>query len=267
MTSHSRTIIVAVIVAIIAFFIGYAVGPKIAEAPSMSNADANVLASAPAGAGIIHISIVTLKEDASTSPSVSIEYPQFPSLPADFNSAIATSVTSRLADFRQAAAETETARNATANNLPGQPGASIPASDYSFIATWQETQISDKYVSFIVRFDSYTGGANGNDELQTFNYDIAAKKIVSLSDIFPKRADYLTAVADIARSQLTESLNSASNGNAPLDMISAGTEPTADNFANFTFTDDMVTVYFPKYAVAPGSFGEQHVDIPRSAVE
>jgi len=252
-------VIVAIVVALVTFVVTFTAMPRQVSAPSAINAQS--------GSNIIPTSIVTQYQNASTSPSVSIEYPQFPSLSADFNASIAKAVTDRLADFKQAAALTETARDATANNLPGQPGASIPPSDYSFIASWQLTQINSRYVSFIIRFSSYSGGANGNDELQTFNYDVAARKTVGLGDLFPKRADYLSAIADIARSQLNESLNSASNGNAPLDMISAGTEPTADNFADFTFTDYIVTIYFPKYAVAPGSFGEQHVDIPRSAVE
>jgi hypothetical protein len=252
-------VIVGIVVALVTFVVTFTALPRQASAPSAINAQS--------GSNIIPISIVTQYQNSSTSPSVSIEYPQFPSLPADFNASIAKAVTDRLADFKQATADTETARDATANNLPGQPGASIPPSDYSFIASWQLTQINSRYVSFIIRFSSYSGGANGNDELQTFNYDVAARKTVSLGDLFPKRADYLTAIADIARSQLNESLNGTSNGNAPTDMISAGTEPTVDNFADFTFTDYIVTIYFPKYAVAPGSFGEQHVDIPRSAVE
>ncbi len=257
MTHHSRTIFAGIIVAVIAFFIGYSVGPKVASAP----------ANTPNNSIVIPVSIVTIYENASTSPSVSVEYPQFPSLPASFNVAIASSTMSRLADFRQEVADNSAARDATANNMPGEPGASLPMSSYSFIATWQLTQINSRYVSFIIRYDSFVGGANENQELVTFNYDVAAHKVITLGDLFPSRPDYLKAVADIARSQLTESLGSASNGNVPTEMTNAGTQPVTDNFSDFTFTDYIVTFYFPKYAVAPGSFGEQHVDIPRSAVD
>jgi hypothetical protein len=253
MRHHSRSIMAAVAIGII----GYSVGPEVARAP----------ANAPNNSKVIPVSIVTLYENASTSPSVSIEYPQFPSLPASFNEVIASSTNSRLANFRQEVKDNSAARDATANNMPGEPGAALPMSSYSFIASWQLTQINGRYVSFIIRYDSFVGGANEDQELVTFNYDVLAHKIINLGDLFPKRTDYIKAIADIARSQLTESLNNTSNGNAPAAMISAGTEPTADNFADFTFTDYIVTIYFPKYAVAPGSFGEQHVDIPRSAVE
>lgn len=257
MTHHSRSIFAGLTVAIIAFFIGYSVGPKTAQAP----------ANTPSDSKIIPVSIVTMYENASTSPSVSVEYPQFPSLSTDFNADIASATMSRLADFRQQVSDNSAARDATANNMPDEPAAALPMSAYSFNASWQLTQINSRYVSFIVRYDSFVGGANEDQELVTFNYDVAAHKIITLGDLFPQRSDYLSAIADIARSQLTESLNDTSNGNAPADMIAAGTQPTADNFANFTFTDYIVTFYFPKYAVAPGSFGEQHVDVPRSAVE
>jgi hypothetical protein len=122
-------------------------------------------------------------------------------------------------------------------------------------------------VSFIIRFDSYAGGANGNQEIQTFNYDISEHKIMTLADLFPGKTDYLTSIASTIRSQLAQTMSNNSNGNAPTDMLDAGTEPTIDNFKDFTFDHYTATFYFPKYAVAPGSFGEQHADILMSSIE
>src|ERR1035437_7025674 len=99
MNRHS--IYTAVVVAIFAFILGYAIAPRISKAPSSTD----VLSNAPANSSAIPVSIVSLREDASSSPTVIIEYPQFPSLSKDFNEDIATSVTSRLADFRKEAAQ------------------------------------------------------------------------------------------------------------------------------------------------------------------
>ncbi|MDE2037817.1 MAG: DUF3298 domain-containing protein [Patescibacteria group bacterium] len=216
----------------------------------------------PAGASVTPLDIVSMKEDASTSPSVSVEYPQFPSLPRALNDAIASATLSRLASFRTASAETEIAREAT-----GGPSAALSPSDYSFIASWQPAQIGGRYVSFIERYDSYTGGANENQEVQTFAYDASAKRSLSLGDLFPGVPDYLAQISALSRQQLTGSLDQASAGYAPVSMIEAGTAPDPANFRYFTFTDDVVTIYFPKYAVAPGSFGEQHVTISRSSIK
>jgi len=223
---------------------------------------ASSMANIPQGATATPMTIVSIEETASTSPTVTIEYPQFPALPAALNSAIASATMSRLAAFRETAAETMKARAAT-----GDAAAVIPASAYQFIAYWQPSQINSRYLSFIERFSSYAGGANGNEQLQTFNYDIARHSFVSLADLFPDAPDYLATVAAMARSQLANSMNSASAGHAPLAMMDAGTAPTPANFRNFTFTNDLVTIYFPKYAVAPGSFGEQHVTIIRRSVK
>ena len=188
-------------------------------------------------------------------------------MPEELNTAIASSVSSRLEDFYKVVALNSAARDATANNPPGKPGASIPPNAYSFIATWQEAQINNRYVSFIIRFDSYAGGANENQEVETFNYDVSAKKLMSLPDLFPAAPNYLDQLSKLSRQQLSDSLRTASPGYDPVAMLDAGTEPTADNFHNFTFTDYAVTLYFPKYAVAPGAFGEQRVTISMNSVK
>ncbi|HUX12230.1 MAG TPA: DUF3298 domain-containing protein [Spirochaetia bacterium] len=208
------------------------------------------------------MSIVSIVETASTSPTVTVEYPQFPKLPAALNSAVASATMTRLADFRRSAAETMKARAAT-----GDSAAVIPDSAYYFIASWQPSQVNPRYVSFIERYSSYAGGANGNEQLKTFNYDIARRRFVTLSDLFPDAPDYLGEIATMARSQLASSMNFASAGHVPLSMMDAGTAPDRTNFKNFTFTNELVTIYFPKYAVAPGSFGEQHLVIRRRSVK
>ena len=241
---------------------GLALGLLLTGNPGTRISRTSAVAPIPAGASSMPVSIVSIEETASTSPNVTIEYPQFPTLPAALNSAIASATMNRLAAFRKAAAETMKARAAT-----GDSAAVIPASAYQFIATWQPSQLNSRYISFIERYGSYAGGANGNEQLQTFNFDIARRSFLSLANVFPHAPDYLATVATMARNQLASSMNSASAGHAPLAMMDAGTTPTAANFKNFTFTNDLVTIYFPKYAVAPGSFGEQHVTIIRSSVK
>jgi hypothetical protein len=261
MKHHSTTILVAVIVAVLTFIATNALLPREAAAPG------NESAQAPIGSVIIPMNIVSIEEHASTSPTIAAEYPQFPSLPADFNADIGSSTNTRLTQFRQDISDNQTARNATSANPPGQPGAAIPPSAYSFLASWEPAQVNSRYVSFVERHDSYSGGTNENQDLVTFNYDMTANKPVTLNDLFGTHPNYLNTISVLARAQLSESLTAASNGNVSTEMLDAGTEPVADNFQNFTFTDYSVTFYFPKYAVAPGSFGEQKVTIPRSAVK
>ena len=203
----------------------------------------------------------TIREQASTTPQIAVEYPQFPSLAADFNAAIKSSVLGRLAAFRQESAEAYRARTTTA-----PVDQHISPSDFNFIAKWEPAQISASHVSFIIRFDSYTGGANENQELQTFNYDVKTGKMLSISDI-ASRTDYLQVLSREARNQLTAHFKEVAGPNAPLDQMTASTTPDAGNFQNFTFTEKSVTIYFPKYSVAPGAFGEQKITLPLSEIE
>ncbi|HEX7724503.1 MAG TPA: DUF3298 domain-containing protein, partial [Candidatus Paceibacterota bacterium] len=197
------------------------------------------------------------KENASTSPQISVEYPQFPTLSAAFNSAIEKSVTDRLAQFRQESAENYKARTTTA-----PIDQHISMNDFNFIAKWQQAQINPHYVSFIIRFDSYTGGANENQELETYNYSVEKKAVIGLADLFPNSPDLLQQLSTISTRELTAHMKEAADTDVEIAPYKDGVAPTAENYQNFTFTENVLTIYFPKYSVGAGAFGEMHVDIP-----
>ena len=259
MKNHTVTVAIIVIIALAAFFITSSVITREAMAPTTS---------VPQGAVIIPVSVISLREAASTSPTITVEYPQFTSLPEDFNTEISSSTNGRLAEFRQSVIDNEAARKATDTTQPGSPASAvIPESAYSFIASWEPAAINSRYVSFVMRYDSFSGGANENQDLQTYNFDLTKRAPIFLADLFGSSPNYLATISKLVRNDLKQSLSVASDGNTPTDMINAGTEPTVENFSDFTFTDYTVTFYFPKYAVAPGSFGEQKVTLPRSAIK
>jgi hypothetical protein len=172
-------------------------------------------------------------------------------------------VASDLAQFKQSSVENAQARMATA---PSGTVQNLPPQSFTFNVSWEPAQINDRYISILVRVSYFDGGANGAEDLKAFNYDVPAGKIMALGDLFPNAPNYLSQIAEISKSELESSLNDASNGNAPSDMITNGTAPSATNYANFTFSDQTVTIYFEKYQVAPGSFGEQQVTITRVAI-
>ncbi|MEA2715408.1 MAG: peptidoglycan-N-acetylglucosamine deacetylase [Candidatus Parcubacteria bacterium] len=260
---HIYVAVIVVIVVLAAFFAGYVAAPKSAMAPTSPVTAERPPVKAATSKSETPVTTVSVRENASTSPSVSIEYPKFPSLQDSWSAAIAEAVDARLTDFRQEVADNSGAREATKT----AGGASAPLSTYSFLAKWEKAQVNDKYVSFIIRFDSYVGGANENQDVETFNYDIAAEKIMALSDLFPGTPDYLNKISALARTRLIASLKGQADGDVPIETVNAGTEPLPENFKNFTFTDADVTFYFPKYSVAPGAYGEQKAVIPRSALK
>ena len=240
----SRIILLIIIACIVGAVLFY-INKKAPGAPSLPKS--------PSQAPVV---IETIHETASTSPQITVEYPQFPSLSADFNSAIKSSVITRLDEFRQESADAYKARKATA-----PVDQYITPSDFNFIAKWEPAQINSRYVSFIIRFDSYTGGANENQELQTFNYDVRTGRMMSIADLASSTA-LLQMLSRESRSQLGAHFKDVAGPHAPLDQMTASTTPDAGNFQDFTFTDYLLNIYFPKYSVAPGAFGEQKVVIP-----
>ncbi len=208
------------------------------------------------------VNIISTHDTSSKLWTLSIEYPQFAFAPASFNKEISSAVDAHLADFKKNAQDNWALRQATTPT--GTPVEQFPSSPFDFIVTWEPAQINAHYISFILRFSSYQGGASGVDELQTFNYDLVAKKDLTFADLFAGTPDYLQKVSQVSRQQLTSNLETASQGHVQTDMLDSGTAPTANNFKNFTFTDYSITIYFPRYQVAPGAFGEQSVILSRT---
>ncbi|MFA6432715.1 MAG: DUF3298 domain-containing protein [Candidatus Paceibacterota bacterium] len=263
MKQHSSLISALIIVVIIAFVVFDIFAPKKIGIPQDSEPTATSSTTDKSVTGSVSASTVSVKESSPSTPTIDVEFPQFTGLPADFNETIGASVSGRLADFREIIMENDIARKTTS----ASGGAAIPLSAFSFNASWKPGRVDDRYVSIVVRYDSYAGGANENQELETFNYDVAAKKTLVLSDLFPGTTDYLVQISTLARADLKAKLEQASNGSILPEMFDAGTVAIDENYHNFTFTDNTVTIYFPKYSVAPGAFGEQKVVIQRDAVK
>lgn len=216
---------------------------------------------APKDGNSFLVSVAPIYDESNKLYQIKGEYPQFNNLPDDFNRSISLEVESRLKDFKMSAEENWRARQETL--LPEQKKQEFPDYPFYFSSVWEPKQINEKYVSFVIRFDSYEGGANGRSELKTYNYDISGKKVVELKDLFPNNSDYLSDVSEFARKALMEDMKKVDVGYVSVDMINDGTKPKIENFSNFVFNGDVIVFYFPKYQVAPGASGEQKVIMGR----
>jgi hypothetical protein len=237
-----------------AFLLGMVVAPEKLSAPVKSEKqNANI------------VRIVTVHEHTDPFYAIAMEYPQFDDASDVFNREIAEWAGGKLASFKTNARDNWKGRQDT--TPPGQPKQEYPESPFTFAVTWESKQINATAISIIVRMDSFEGGAHGNSELKTFNYDVVRKKDVALADLFSGNAGYLGKVSKYAHDRLIEDLTSAGDGgDTVVNMIADGTAPTTENFTNFMFNDDVVDLYFPKYQVAPGVYGEQRVIMPRKGI-
>jgi hypothetical protein len=209
--------------------------------------------------------VVSLRESKNRFYETRIEYPQFENASREWNESIAETVNAHFKEFQNNIEENWKARQDT---LPeGEPKPEFPEMPYLFVVTWDSEQLNEDFVSFVLRIDSFEGGANLRQEVQTFNYDFKSSQPVSLASLFPEEGEqYLSKISKYTRASLVSDLNEFSGG-VPAEMIESGTEPVFENFKNFTFNDQAVIFYFPKYQVAPGSFGEQKVVLPRVVIQ
>ena len=128
-----------------------------------------------------------------------------------------------------------------------------------------EVFLSKNIISVLLKDYIYSGGAHGNTNLKTFNFDTQTEKFLSIIDITKSSYD---KIARECRTQLEKNLiekNEIISTPAEIDqmqiMINEGTFPQAGNFEIFTTEKNNVTVYFEPYSVAPYSYGIQKVNI------
>lgn len=204
------------------------------------------------------VSVTTVPVSEKTDLySIEGEYPQFPTAPAELNKEISDYVSGQIADFKKTAQENWQARQDT---LPPAERQAAPDSPFDFVLNWSHGQINQQSVSIVLHIGAYEGGANASEDVKTFTYDLQKKRDLTLRDFF-SQPDYLNRLSATARAQLTDHLREAEQAEPDADMINSGTTPSEDNFSNFTVDGDYMTIYFPKYQVAPGAAGEQTITI------
>jgi hypothetical protein len=194
------------------------------------------------------------------------EYPQFSAADRDFNDKVKNLIINKIAEFKQASQENWQARQDTASL--GEIVPETPETPFDFIATWEHSQLNDKYISFVIKIYYFSGGAHGNDELYAFNYDVENRREITIMD-FVGSTENLQKVSFIAKTQVAANLASIgwSGASGAETMLNEGSAPTAENYKDFNFNDNSLTVYFQKYQVAAGAVGSQQAVIYKNSLE
>lgn len=190
------------------------------------------------------------KEDKKMS--LYLEYPQFKRVNSAFNSKIKNYILQSKKEFEAATAENYTARVETGTP---EERARMEADGQSFgqyIAKWESVQNNASTLSFVIRVYSYTGGANGSESIQTFNYNFDTNTEITLQSLFPKDAAYLSKIARLVQSKAREEMRNRSGG----ELYEEGLTPSDQNYANFTVSPKGITFYYPKYSIAAGAYGD-----------
>lgn len=194
-----------------------------------------------------------------------IIYPYFKNADKSFNDLIENTAKVSWDEFKQMTTENWQALKDTA--FADQKVGDNPEQPFQFDLSCDIIQQTDKYISLVMRFGGYPGGgAHGYQNVITFNYDVANKKIMGLGDLFASNPDYLKTLSEYSRKQLINKLSQDSKDKDYLNniksMVEMGTQPLPENFKNFTISkDNILTIYFGQYQVAPYASGEQKVEM------
>lgn len=111
-----------------------------------------------------------------------------------------------------------------------------------------ERKESKKITTYIVKSAVFTGGAHGNLEILTFNYEKETGKRISLNNIFKKGpSEYLPVLAALGDKFLEEKYKEVG--------MNEGLAPEPANWATWYATDTSLVFIFQTYQVVPYAYG------------
>jgi hypothetical protein len=199
--------------------------------------------------------------------NIQVEYPQFRDIAAAFNDQVSAFITGKIDTFKKNTKDNWDARIAT--TPPGQTVPENPVAPFDFIANWKPVQLNKKYLSFVINIYYFSGGAHGLNEVYAFNYDIVQKKELTINDFLGNSPQALQELSQIAAQQVTSQLQSSGVqiDDVLTQIVQQGTKPTLDNYHNFNFNYNSLTIYFQQYQVAPGYVGPVTITIFKNTLD
>ena len=249
--------------------------PKQKEESNINNIETPVLGEEDVVAGTFETKTLT-PNDAYVK--IDVKYPHFTKTDANFNLKIENFLKNGIEEHKKISKDNWEGRfdmQTAGENIP-----KIPATEeekFYFYSDYTVVQSNSTYISFILTYGGYSGGAHGYENRVSYNYDVKNNKDILLKDLFPNNPQYLSYLSEKSRESLkknyatvTEEDKKYSDAEALeqsmnwlLESIETGTEPKEENFTAFTFTGDKVKIYFGQYQVGPYSIGSPEVEVGR----
>lgn len=128
---------------------------------------------------------------------------------------------------------------------------------YELLGKYTVSRPSAMAVSITYEMWSYTGGAHGNLDIITLNFDCETGALLTLEHIFNDVEQALELMSTYCYTVLNAELGS---DNAQ-EMLKSGTSPDTENFSAITLNPEGIIVHFQPYQVAPWSAGPRKVSM------
>ncbi|GGE80215.1 DUF3298 and DUF4163 domain-containing protein [Priestia taiwanensis] len=135
---------------------------------------------------------------------------------------------------------------ANKNNLPFRP--------FEGKVTYQISLNKGRFLSFVLSFYQYTGGAHGMTTWKAYTIDIQNAHELTLEDLFHNGASCKTFITNEITKQIQE--------NPSIYFPNAVQTVQQKNTFSFYLTEEGIVVFFPLYEIAPYSSGIRTFLIP-----
>jgi hypothetical protein len=195
------------------------------------------------------LKVKTLK-GSSSNYTYELHYPQFPKQLAALN-----------AKFENFAKDTLNSFDTNYGSIKNENG-----EESELRLDFSTYSINNSLISVRFNVYTYTGGAHGNSDIETFNIRPKNNSAVTLAELFPDTDKALKTLSAYSRKILLENIKNQ-DGAENLDMqwFEQGSSSDTANFQLFTLDGDNIYVQFKDYQVAPHCYGEMEAKIPLSA--
>ena len=115
------------------------------------------------------------------------------------------------------------------------------------------------YLSLVVDYYSYTGGAHGMTNKVAYNYDLKTGKEIALADIFKKEFSY--------KKYMNKEITSQMKNSKDIFFYDDGGFKTIADKQPYYISDGNIVIYFQLYEIAPYAAGFPEFRIPFSSVQ
>lgn len=206
-----------------------------------------------------------------------VKYPLFEYADDQFNQKIVNLLEVEIENQKKYAEENWLIRYET--QLPGDGILKVPkeSDKWPFYSDFTLVQSNKSFISFVLTYGGFTGGAHGYENKISFNYDLKNNKEVKLKDIFSDKFNYLKYLSEESQKELKKQFTTLSeedkSNSSPeavkeyidnmISMIEDGTIQEEENFDVFTFTPNKIKIYFAQYQVGPYVIGMPEVEFDR----
>lgn len=135
--------------------------------------------------------------------------------------------------------------------------------EYHYIISCETQQGSKGTVAYLATVDYFEGGAHGNHQLETMNFDVKTGRLLALKDIFTPGYEHQL------NNLLLKALKEKEGVKTLAELKEKGYLNAMDIFTpqNFILGDETITFVYNPYEIAPYSVGETEIVISYSAIE